>query len=124
MVGLLLAGAEPAVALQVTGSGKSQELVAAQFPPEQRARYEIFKVRCTKCHAMARPIAALQTGITPVTGSTFDQQAIKKYVVKMMRKPNSGISREDAREVLLFLRYTHAIVHGEPQGPHEEAAAE
>jgi hypothetical protein len=100
--------------LQVTGSGKQLALDPEQFPPEQRARYELFQTKCSKCHPLARPIAALQTGITPVSGSPFDDGYVKKYVVKMMRKPNSGIAKEDAREIIFFLRYALALHRGTP----------
>ena len=91
--------------LATVGEGRQQRLVRDQFPPEFRPRYDIFAQRCTKCHAMARPIRALNTGITPVTGGTFDEEGIRRYVVRMMRKPNSGIDRSDARDIVLFLTY-------------------
>jgi hypothetical protein len=89
--------------LRITGTGRAQRLVRDQFSPEMRTRYDLFATRCTRCHAMARPIAALTTGITPVTGGTFDEAGIQRYVVRMMRKPNSGIDRADARQIVLFL---------------------
>lgn len=91
--------------LQTTGRGREMRLVREQFPQEHRPRYDLFAEKCTQCHAMARPISALQTGITPVTGGTFDEEGIRRYVVRMMRKPNSGIDRSDAREIILFLTY-------------------
>ena len=108
--GLLLLGshASGASGLQTVGEGDKQQLVASQFSPEDQARYKTFKQKCTKCHAMSRPIAALRTGITPVSGGTFETKGIKKYVVKMMRKPNSGIRKEQAREIVLFLRNARA----------------
>ncbi|MBC7793563.1 MAG: cytochrome C [Clostridia bacterium] len=90
--------------LRVVGEGKARVIDARQFAEDERAGYETFKVRCTKCHEMNRPITAILTGVTPVSGSKFDANEVKRYVVKMMRKPNSGISREDAKEVLGFLR--------------------
>jgi hypothetical protein len=105
-----------AAPLLTTGFGKDEALVVTDFPAAERARYEIFKVRCTKCHAMSRPIKALQEGKTPISGDKFDDSFIKKYVIKMMRKPNSGINKEDAKEIILFLHYARARVTGEPAG--------
>ena len=48
--------------LQTQGEGKKEILLRDQFPPDQQARYDIFAVKCIKCHEMARPIAALKTG--------------------------------------------------------------
>jgi hypothetical protein len=90
--------------LKTEGDGKKQRLDPSQFPPAMRKDYELFAKRCTKCHEMGRPIKALVTGITPISGAKFDPAGIKKYVVKMMRKPNSGISRQDAKVIIGFLR--------------------
>ena len=98
--------------LKVIGEGADQELDVSQFPPEQAAPYEVFKTRCTKCHAMERPIEALQTGKTPISKSSFDKKGIKKYVVKMMRKPNSGITKQDAKQIVKFLQQARHIAEG------------
>jgi hypothetical protein len=95
--------------LEIKGHGKAMVLVRNQFSAEMQPRYGLFAKRCTKCHDMARPIAALRTGITPVTGTTFDRKAMKKYAVKMMRKPNSGITKSAAREILLFIMYARKL---------------
>jgi hypothetical protein len=104
--------------LKTRGKGKEQAMLREQFIPEAQRRYDIFKVKCTKCHPMARPIAALKTGITPVSGSPFNKESVKLYVVKMMRKPNSGIDRDEAREILMFL--TYALELAQAEGPIEE----
>ncbi len=104
VVGLF--AASPAVAeLQTVGKGIKVTLVAEQFDAKYRPGFDIFAKRCTKCHEMSRPIAALQTGITPVSGHDFDAKYIKVYVVKMMRKANSGITKADAKQIILFLRH-------------------
>lgn len=99
--------------LKTNGKDSKEELVAEQFAANQLAGYATFKARCTKCHAMARPIKALQTGITPITQSTFDKKGIKKYVVKMMRKPNSGIAKKDAKQIVAFLQHARKLAQGQ-----------
>jgi len=105
--------AEPATpdkasGLQVQGTGKAQRLVRAQFAPAVRTGYDLFAVKCTKCHELARPIAALKTGLTPISGGDFNEKGIKEYVVKMMRKPNSGITKDDAKQIIGFMRDARA----------------
>lgn len=95
--------------LKTKGEGKELKLDDAQFSGEHKARYEVFAKSCTKCHEMARPVSALLTGKTPISGETFDEKGIKTYVVKMMRKPNSGISRDDAKEVIDFLKHARSL---------------
>jgi hypothetical protein len=95
--------------LKTEGTGKAAVLVPGQFSEVMLPRFELFAKKCTRCHEMSRPIAALQTGITPVSGGRFDRKGMKKYVVKMMRKPNSGIAKSDAREILKFILYARKL---------------
>ena len=95
--------------LKVQGAGKKQQLVRDQFAPATRPEYDLFATKCTKCHEMARPIMALKTGITPISGGAFEEKGIKEYVVKMMRKPNSGITKDDAKKIIDFLRQARAF---------------
>jgi hypothetical protein len=104
-----LAPAAASAALKVQGKGKEQTLVRDQFAAEQRPRYDMFAQKCTRCHELARPISALLSGVTPLSADKFDEEGIKKYVVKMMRKPNSGIVKEEARELISFLTYARSL---------------
>jgi hypothetical protein len=107
---LLCSMASPSSAeLKLNGEGKTQTLVRDQFPPKVAAQYDLFQARCTQCHAMSRPISALTTGVTPISRGSFEADGIKEYVVKMMRKPRSGVSREDAKEILQFLQYAREL---------------
>jgi hypothetical protein len=110
--GLLGAAGVARAELKTTGSGKEQRLVADQFPPDQQERLKIFEARCGKCHDLARPITAIKSGITPITGGKFDDEGIKAYVTKMMRKPNSGVEAADAKEIILFLRFARTLAGG------------
>jgi hypothetical protein len=105
----ILLPAAASAALKVQGKGKEQTLVRDQFAAEQRPRYDMFAQKCTRCHELARPISALMTGVTPLSADKFDEDGIKKYVVKMMRKPNSGIVKEEARELISFLTYARSL---------------
>jgi hypothetical protein len=64
------------------------------YPPEQQARYPLFVSKCSKCHTLARPI-----------NTRFEPARWKRYARKMIRKPNSGINEEHARELFEFLKY-------------------
>jgi hypothetical protein len=70
-------------------------LDANALPAEVRADYQVFAARCSKCHALARP---LKSGI--------DSDAKWAMTVdRMRRQPGSMISADDATQVLRFLRY-------------------
>jgi hypothetical protein len=105
----------PALALaelKVTGQGKDQRLQPEQFPSEHQDRLKLFEAKCSKCHNLDRPITALRTGITPISHGKFEDAEIKAYVVKMMRKPNSGIEQSDAKEILILLRFARSLATG------------
>ena len=109
LVSLLFLSTPGLAKLEIKGKGKRQTLVRSQFSAEMQPRYDLFASKCTQCHAMKRPISALTSGITPVSGDSFNKKDIKHYVVKMMRKPNSGITRGDAKDILRFLVYAREI---------------
>jgi hypothetical protein len=74
-------------------AGRANEPEWLPQTPDARADYQIFAVRCSKCHSLARP---LSTGID-------DDEFWRLYVAKMRRQPGSGISAEDATATLRFL---------------------
>ncbi len=89
---LLLCVAGAATLLACPGE-RSTEPEAASVPPDVRADYAVFAVRCSKCHSLARP---LNSGID-------DDGYWKTYVAKMRRQPGSGISADDSVAILRFL---------------------
>jgi hypothetical protein len=66
----------------------------SDYPAEQQLRYEYFRVKCSKCHTLARPINA-----------RLKPEAWKNYVKKMARRPGSGINDEVGKEIVEFLKY-------------------
>jgi hypothetical protein len=66
-----------------------------QIPPDLRADYHVFAVRCSKCHSLSRP---LQSGIT-------DDRHWASYIARMRLQPGSGITADDAPRILRFLSY-------------------
>ena len=64
------------------------------FPAEYQALYEVFAKRCSKCHTLARPI-----------NSRYKGAQWRRYVRRMMRKPDSGISPSTGKKILSFLNY-------------------
>jgi len=66
----------------------------SSYPAEQQARYPVFMQKCAKCHPAARAI-----------NSRFDSSDWKRYMKKMIRRPNSGINEEQAADIYEFLKY-------------------
>ena len=98
---ILLLALAPLMALAFASCGTSSQVTRtdgldpSSLPEGLRADYEVFARRCSKCHSLARPLAA---------GIDNDQEwAI--YVARMRRMSGSGISDRDAAAVLRFLHY-------------------
>ena len=72
----------------------ADKIDVAGYPKEQQARYPVFVQKCSKCHPVARPI-----------NSRFDASEWKRYMKKMIRRPNSGINEEQAADIYEFLKF-------------------
>jgi hypothetical protein len=66
----------------------------SRYPAEQQQRYPTFVQKCSKCHPVARPV-----------NSRFDASEWKRYMKKMIRRPNSGINEEQAADIYEFLKF-------------------
>jgi len=64
----------------------------SSFPQEQQQSYAVFSTKCSKCHPLARPI-----------NSRFSAAEWKRYMKRMIRRPNSGINEEQAAVIYQFL---------------------
>jgi hypothetical protein len=99
-----------AVVLRAAAAEDSDEgpdrIDVSDYPADQRERYEIFAVKCSKCHSLARPINAR---LTP--------DEWQGYVKKMARRPGSGINDEAAQRITDFLSYYSARRDGEKRKP-------
>jgi hypothetical protein len=64
------------------------------YPPQQQKQYDIYAVKCAKCHPLARSVNA-----------RFNATDWKRYMKRMIRRPNSGINEEQAAQIYDFLKY-------------------
>ena len=101
----LAAGPLAAADLKTIGSGDAMNFDPAVFPGEMRQKFEVMRVKCVKCHTMERTIVAIKTGVAPISGQPFDRGATKAYGVKMLRKPDSDMSKEQVKAVVELMNY-------------------
>ncbi len=66
----------------------------SRYPEEMQKGYAMFSVKCAKCHPLARSVNA-----------RFTAQDWKRYMKKMIRRPNSGVNEEQAASIYGFLKY-------------------
>lgn len=71
----------------------------ARVPAELRAAYATFRVRCSKCHSLDRPLGA----------AIEDEASWRTYVERMRRQPGSGISVADGEAAVRFLVWYHGV---------------
>jgi hypothetical protein len=90
----LLLGAEPADEKPDPRDFGAGSIDVSRYPAEQRKNYEMYSVKCQKCHPLARSVNA-----------RFTAQEWKKYMKRMIRRPNSGINEEQAANIYEFLKY-------------------
>ena len=101
----LAAGPIAAADLKTVGSGDAMTFDASGFRDDMKPKFEIMRVKCIKCHTMERTIVAIKTGVAPISGQPFDRGATKAYGIKMLRKPDSDMSKEQVKAVVELMNY-------------------
>jgi len=71
----------------------------SKYPKEQQENYQLFTQKCSKCHTIARPLNC--------DFALPDEW--ERYIKRMMRKPNSGISSKDGKRIYEFLTYDSKV---------------
>lgn len=106
----MLMAAAAAAMVSIACSAHKDGIDPSKVPDDLKSDYTLFTQRCSKCHALARPLNA---------GIKDDDQWVN-YVNRMRRQPGSGISLNDQAHILRFLKW-HA---GELRRKDAEKAAE
>ena len=91
--------------IKVKGRGANMNFDAMSIPPQYQATFAMMTTKCSKCHTMERTVVAIQTGRAPITGQIFDRQAIKAYGIKMLRKPNSDMNKQEIRDCVVLMSF-------------------
>lgn len=102
---LCLIATSAQASLKVLGKGDNMRFDPSAFPPAMKSAYEIMKVRCIKCHTLERTVVAITTGIAPISGQPFDRKATKAYGVKMLRKPDSNMNRQEIKATVDLMNF-------------------
>lgn len=71
----------------------------SKYPQGIKDNYEVFSQKCTQCHKLSRPINC--------DYALPDEWS--RYVKRMMRKPGSGISTAEAKQIWEFLVYDSSV---------------
>ena len=93
LAGLAIA-AEPEKAPPDPRDSGPDKIDVSGYPPEMQKRYPIFEKKCSKCHPAARAI-----------NSRFNASEWKRYMKRMVRRPNAGVTDEQADDIYEFLKF-------------------
>ena len=91
--------------IKVKGRGAAMNFDTASIPEQFQTSFKLMSAKCSACHTMERTVIAMQTGLAPITRQPFDKASILAYGVKMMRKPNSGMSKREIKDIVMLLNY-------------------
>ena len=96
---VVLLGADPKKDWDPRDAGPGKIDVSG-YPPGLQKYYDIYSAKCAKCHPLARSVNAKFTAVE-----------WKRYMKRMIRRPNSGINEEQAALIYDFLKF-HATKMG------------
>ncbi len=76
---------------------QADPIEADSLPIGQQENYQVFRVRCSKCHTLEKPLNV-----------HLSAEYWRRYIAKMQRRPGSGINQESGSKILEFLLYREA----------------
>jgi hypothetical protein len=79
------------------------------LPPAQKANYEVFQIRCSKCH-----------GYQKALNVKLGKEGWTRYVAKMQRRSGSGINASNGAQIVEVLTYLESPRPEQP--PPKDAA--
>ena len=97
VVATSILAAEPEQAPPDPRDSGPDKIDVSGYPPEQQKRYPVFEKKCAKCHPVARAI-----------NSRFNASEWKRYMKRMIRRPNAGVTDEQADDIYEFLKFYSA----------------
>ncbi len=105
LIALCLMSTAAHAGLKVLGKGDSMRFDPSNFPAAMKSNYDIMKVKCIKCHTLERTVIAITTGIAPISGQPFDRNATKAYGIKMLRKPDSNMNKQEVKATVELMNW-------------------
>ena len=92
-------------AIKTVGKGDTLNFDSSSIPAGMKGSFDIMKIKCIKCHTMERTVIAITTGVAPITSQPFDRSASKAYGIKMLRKPDSNMNKQEVKAVVELMNY-------------------
>ena len=93
----MLVSAEPAGDKPDPRDSGPDRIDVSGYPSPQQKAYAVYASKCSKCHPLARSINA-----------RFNSTDWKRYMKRMIRRPNAGINEDQAAQIYEFLKFYSA----------------
>ena len=91
--------------LRVIGGGNAVGIETSGFSPQMREAYDLMAQKCSRCHTIERVIVAVQSGVCPLSKTRFNKKTSESIVVRMYLKPESNMTKLEAKTILDFLNF-------------------
>lgn len=91
--------------VRVTINGDNVSIDTSGYPPKMQQAHALMMQKCSKCHSIERIVVAAQTGICPLSKTSFTRETTRSVVTRMYLKPESNMTKSDARIILMYLNY-------------------
>ena len=105
MIAVLLYSTSCFAGVRAIGRGDNMAFDPSSIPANLKPNFQVLKVKCIKCHTMERTVVAITTGVAPITGQPFDRSATKAYGIKMLRKPDSNMNKQEIKQCVELMNY-------------------
>jgi len=105
LVMVLLVGAVAHAEIKVFVRGDRLSIDATGFSPKMLKAYDLMMQKCNKCHSIERVVVSAQTGICSISKTSFTKETTRAIVTRMYLKPESDMTKSEARTIVLFLNY-------------------
>lgn len=102
---VLLVGAVAHAEIKVFVTGDKLSIDTSRFPPNMLKAYGLMMQKCNKCHSIERVVVSAQTGICSISRTSFTKETTRAIVTRMYLKPESDMTKSEARTIVLFLNY-------------------
>lgn len=91
--------------IKTVGSGTDINFDPAIVSLEHQKSYQIMTRKCATCHGMDRIVLSVLTGKAQVTKQPFDREQAAGYGIRLMRMHDTGLKREEIRDVIRLLQW-------------------
>jgi len=78
----------------------------SKYPDDQKAAYQVFAEKCSKCHKQNGKVLGLKV---PINSTYVTPAEWERYVKRMLHKTGSKLTEDQAKMIYRFLVYDSSV---------------